>query len=146
MRAWRESNLARCSGASRRTGSDLASCDQETLKVADLQSGQYTLTIDKMKVGTFSADRLANGVNFALLKTPMWNQAREYHGNLERRSRLEDADLILSADTEVKDKATAASILRQGEAEFEQKVKAGLRVAKHHYTLTPLNQTSPPKP
>ena len=126
--------------------SDLASCDQETLKVADLQSGQYTLTIDKMNVGTFSASQLADGINLALLKTPMWNQAREYDGELEQRSHLEDADLIISAGTEVKDKATATSILRQAEAEFEQKAQAGLRVAKYHYTLTPLNQTSRPKP
>ena len=33
--------------------SDLASCNQEILKVADLQSGQYTLTVDKMNVGRF---------------------------------------------------------------------------------------------
>jgi hypothetical protein len=99
-----------------------------------------------MNVGTFSAGQLANGVNLALLKTPMWKQAREYDGYLEQRSRLEDADLTLSADTQVKDKAAATSILRQGEAEFEQKAKAGLRLAKHHYTLTSLNQTSPPKP
>jgi lysophospholipase L1-like esterase len=126
--------------------SDVASCDQEILKVSDLQSGQYTLTIDKMNVGTFSAGQLADGINLALLKTPMWHQAREYDGYLEQRSHLEDADLILSADTEVKDKATATSILRRGEAEFEQKAKAGLRVTKHHYTLAPLNQASSPKP
>jgi lysophospholipase L1-like esterase len=126
--------------------SDIASCDQEMLKVADLQPGQYTLTIDKMNVGTFSAGQLADGINLALLKTPMWHQAREYDGYLEQRSHLEDADLILSADTEVKDKATATSILRRGEAEFEQKAKAGLRVTKHHYTLAPLNQASSPKP
>jgi lysophospholipase L1-like esterase len=126
--------------------SDIASSDQEVLKVADLQSGQYTLTIDKMNVGTFSADQLADGVNLALLKTPMWNQAREYNGYLEQRSHLEEADLILSADTEVKNKATAASILRQGEAEFEQKAKTSLRLAKHHYTLRSLNQAGPPKP
>ena len=125
--------------------SDLASCDQETLKVSDLQPGQYNLTIDKTDVGTFSAEQLANGINLALLKTPMWDQAREYDGNLEQRSRLEDADLILSAGTDVKDKATASSILRQGEAEFEQKAQEKLQIAKHHYTLAPLGQTTAPK-
>ncbi len=126
--------------------SDVASYDQETLKVADLQSGQYVLTIDKVNVGTFPADQLAGGINLALLKTPMWNQARELDGDLEQRSRLEDADLILSAGTEVKDKATATSILRQGEAEFEQKANAAVSLTKHHYALTPLNQTMPSKP
>ena len=122
--------------------SDLASVDQEMLKVDELQPGQYTLTIDKTNVGTFSSGQLAMGVNLALLKTPMWNQAREYDSDLEQRSHLEDADLIISAGTDVKDKATASGILRQGEAEFEQKAQAELRIAKHHYTLTPINQTS----
>lgn len=126
--------------------SDLASCDQETLTVDDLRPGRYVLTIDKTNVGTFSAEQLTKGINLALLKTPMWNQAREYDDDLGQRSRLEDADLILSAGTEVKDSATAAGILRQGEAEFEQKAQAGLRAAKHHYTLAPLDQATLPKP
>lgn len=122
--------------------SDLASCDQELLSVSDLRAGRYTLTIDKMNVGTFSADQLAEGINLALLKTPMWNQARDYDGDLEQRSHLEDADLILSAGTEVKDKASAAGIMRQGEAEFEQKAQVGLRITTHHYTLTPVNEAA----
>lgn len=126
--------------------SDLASCDQEMLQVDDLKPGQYTLTIDKRNVGAFSADELGKGVNLALLKTPMWNQAREYDSDLEQRSHLEDADLILSAGTEVKDKAAASEILRLGEAEFERKAQAELQITKHHYMLTPLDQTSAPKP
>jgi hypothetical protein len=76
----------------------------------------------------------------------MWNQAREYDSDLEQRSHLEDADLILSASTEVKDTAAAGNILRQGEAEFERKAQAELQIAKHHYTLTPLDQNSNAKP
>lgn len=125
--------------------SDLASEDQETLKVNDLQPGQYELTIDKTKVGTFSAEQLAAGINLALLKTPMWQQSREYDGDLDQRSRLEDADLILSFGTEVKDKATGSRILREGEAEFEQRAQTGLQLVKHHYTLTRLDQTGAPR-
>ncbi len=125
--------------------SDLASCDQETLKVNDLQPSQYKLTIDKTDVGTFSAEQLANGINLALLKTPMWDQAREFDGNLGQRSQLEDADLIVSAGTDVKDKAIASSILREGEAVFEQKAQEKLQIAKHHYTLTPLGQAGTSK-
>lgn len=125
--------------------SDLASYDQETLKVDDLQRGQYKLTIDKMNVGTFSAEQLAKGINLGLLKTPMWHQAREYDGALEQRSQLEDADFILFAGTDVEDKATASMILREGEAELEQKAQSKVRIAKHHYTLTALRQTSIPK-
>ncbi|MGC2163472.1 MAG: SGNH/GDSL hydrolase family protein [Silvibacterium sp.] len=120
--------------------SDLASYDQEMLKVDDLRSGQYRLMIDKTNVGTFSADELAKGINLALLKTPMWEQAREYDSDLDQRSQLEDADLILSAGTEVKDKATGSRILREGEAEFEQEAQEKLRIAKHHYRLTHIDQ------
>jgi lysophospholipase L1-like esterase len=126
--------------------SDLASCDQEMLKVEDLQPGAYQLTIDKTDVGTFSEAQLSRGINLALLKTPMWDQAREYDGALERRSELEQADFVIFAETNLKDKADASRILREGEAVFEQKVQEALRISKHHYTLAPLNQTIAPNP
>jgi lysophospholipase L1-like esterase len=125
--------------------SDLSSYDQETLKIDDLHPGQYKLTIDRTNVGTFSAEQLATGINLALLKTPMWDQAREYDSYLGRRSQLEDADFIFLAETKVKDIATASRILREGEAEFEQKAQAALTIAKHHYTLTLLEPTIVPR-
>jgi hypothetical protein len=75
----------------------------------------------------------------------MWNQSRDYDGYLWRRSQLEDADFIFLAETKVKDKATASRILREGEAEFEQKAQAALPIATHHYTLTPSEQTIVPR-
>jgi lysophospholipase L1-like esterase len=125
--------------------SDLSSYDKEILQVEDLQPGQYKLSIDKMFIGSFSSDQLAKGINLGTMKTPMWHQSREYDGELEQRSCLEDADLVLSAGTKVEDKAVASKILREGEAEFEQRAQANLRIAKHHYTLIPVGQTSAPK-
>jgi len=124
--------------------SDLASCDQEMLKVEDLHPGAYKLTIDKRDVGTFTEVQLSMGINLALLKTPMWEQAREYDGALERRSELEQADFVLFAETDLKDKAAASRILREGAAVFEQKAQEALRISKHHYTLAPLNHTIAP--
>jgi lysophospholipase L1-like esterase len=124
--------------------SDLDSFDQETIKITDLQPGQYRLTIDKTNVGVFSAGQIAKGINLALLKTPMWEQARAYDGYLARRSQLEDADFILLAETKVKDEATARRILREGEIGFEQKAQAALTIAKHHYTLSSVNQAIAP--
>jgi lysophospholipase L1-like esterase len=125
--------------------SNLASCDQEILTVNDLKPGYYKLTIDKMNVGTFSAEQLAKGINLALLKTPMWQQSREYDDALDQRSRLEDAGLILSAGTDVMDKATGSRILQEGEAEFEQRAKTKLQITKHHYTLSAIDKTSSPQ-
>lgn len=118
--------------------SDLASLDQETLRVTDLKPGRYSLKIDKMKIGVFTSEELARGVNLALFKTPMWQQAREYDGAIEQRSTLENADFHLLADTTVRDKATASRILREGEAEFEKKADAALRIEPHHCTLKAL--------
>jgi lysophospholipase L1-like esterase len=117
--------------------SDLSAWDQEILKVDDLQAGNYRLTIDDKTVGTYSTAQLAAGVNLALLKTPMWDQARDYDNALRRRSQLEDADFILLVETTVKDQPTASRILREGEEEFEQKAHAALRVPTHHYRLAP---------
>jgi lysophospholipase L1-like esterase len=125
--------------------SDLSSYDREILQIDDLQPGQYKLRIDMMDIGAFSSDQLAKGVNLGAMKTPMWQQARDYDGDLEQRSSLEGADLTLSAGTKVGDRATGSRILREGEAEFEQRAQADLRIEKHHYTLTKV-QTSAAKP
>lgn len=119
--------------------SDLASYDRETLTVTDLRPGDYKLTIDKSDVGTFSAQQLSAGINLALLKTPMWQQARDYDSALERRSTLEDADFYLFAETKVPDQAAASKILQQGETAFEQKADSALSLPMHHYTLKPLD-------
>ncbi|HEV2575594.1 MAG TPA: SGNH/GDSL hydrolase family protein [Acidobacteriaceae bacterium] len=116
--------------------SDLFSSDQEMLRVTGLRGGEYMLRIDSMQIGSFSADELANGVNLATMKTPMWQQAREYDGELGQRSELESADLILTSGTSVPDRAEGSKVLREAEAEFEQKAKGDLRPATHHYVLT----------
>lgn len=122
--------------------SDLASQDQETFRVTDLKPGRYRLTIDKTNVGAFTGEELAKGVNLALLKTPMWRQAREYDGAIEQRSTLEAADFHLFADTDVRDKATASRVLREGEAAFEKQAEAALRLTPHHYTLSEIEPGS----
>jgi hypothetical protein len=53
--------------------------NQEPLRVTGLKSGSYTLLIDGTNVGNFSSADLANGVNLALLNTPMSQQANEVY-------------------------------------------------------------------
>lgn len=116
--------------------SDLYSCDKEMLSVRGLRPGNYLLKIDAMQIGSFSAEQLGKGLNLATLKTPMWQQARDYDGELEQRSILESADLVLTAGTKVPDRLNGSKVLREGEAEFEQKAKGNLRLVSHHYVLT----------
>jgi len=51
------------------------SLNQQPLKVSGLPAGKYTLKIDGAEVGDFSAAQLAQGLNLAMLPTPMMQQA-----------------------------------------------------------------------
>ena len=53
--------------------------DQERLKITSLPAGAYTLTIDGVAAGDFSADALAQGINLVEYPTPMMQQAAEVH-------------------------------------------------------------------
>ncbi|CAN5491280.1 SGNH/GDSL hydrolase family protein [soil metagenome] len=53
----------------------LQALDQEML-TANVPAGQYDLTIDGKKVGMFSSDELAKGINLATMDTPMRAQAQ----------------------------------------------------------------------
>jgi hypothetical protein len=56
-----------------------AALNEEPLKVTGLTADSYTLQIDGTNIGTFSKAELADGVNLALLDTPMARQAEEVH-------------------------------------------------------------------
>ena len=51
--------------------------NQQPLAITGLPAGRYKLTIDGETIGTWSADDFANGVNLAVLDTPMARQAME---------------------------------------------------------------------
>ncbi len=122
--------------------SDLDSYDKEMLQVSELPEGFYQLIIDSTLVGTFSSTLLAMGVNLGTMKTPMWQQARDYDEEIEQRSELERASLILSAGTKVEDRAAGENILHEGEAEFDQRAEADLKIPVHHYLLKRVNDPS----
>lgn len=117
--------------------SDLADWDREMLEVTDLRAGNYVLAIDGKSVGTFAAAELAQGVNLALRKTPMWDEAREYDSDLEKRSHLEDAAFILTAETRAPANPATIDGLRAGEDEAERDAQKELHIGVHHYRLSP---------
>jgi len=51
--------------------------NQEVLVIAGLKTGRYDLAFDGTRVGTFTADEFAAGVNVALLDTPNQKRAQE---------------------------------------------------------------------
>lgn len=78
--------------------SDLAQLDQEILRINSLAPGQYDLILDGKTVAAFSRDQLRQGINLALFKTPMLEQARDIASREDQRSALDHARFILSAD------------------------------------------------
>ena len=59
--------------------------NEEPLKVTGLAVGRYKLTIDSDEVGTFSEAELAQGVNLAILDTPMSKQAMNVRDLTQKR-------------------------------------------------------------
>lgn len=53
--------------------------NQQTLKASGLSAAKYALVIDDQKVGVFTKEELAAGVNLAAMTTPMSQQAAAVH-------------------------------------------------------------------
>lgn len=115
---------------------DLASLDQETLSVADLPAGKYTIKIDHEKaLGPFTTEELAHGINLATMNTPMLHEARELSGDLESRSKLEQVEFSLRIETSASGKQAVSDALTEGEQEFTTKARDNLKIPAHHYSL-----------
>jgi lysophospholipase L1-like esterase len=53
--------------------------NQQTLKVTGLSAATYTLKIDDDEIGSFTSEQLGQGINLAVLSTPMAKQAAQVH-------------------------------------------------------------------
>jgi hypothetical protein len=65
--------------------------NQQPLRVVGLPEASYTLKIDGEGVGSFTREELNDGLNLAVLPTPMSRQARRVHDLTTRRSRVQFA-------------------------------------------------------
>ena len=116
--------------------SDIASVDEEMLLVDSLEPGQYQLLIDGKAIAVFSNQELERGVNLALLKTPMLEQARGIDSTEEQRAALDRASFILLAD--VKENAASAAAearLRQAADELSARARADGVPKAHDFEL-----------
>jgi lysophospholipase L1-like esterase len=121
---------------------DLASLDQQTLRITGLKPGKYNLLIDQRKIsGPFSSEQLSAGINLALMPTPMVGQAREVRGALDNRSKLEQAEFFLRVETSAPGKDCASQALSAGEQDYNRKIRENLIVKPHQFEIAPL-QTS----
>lgn len=92
--------------------SDIASLDQQMLRVTGLSAASYSLEIDDRKIATFSRQELAGGVNLALFETPMEQQSKSIDWTADDRSKLSGTrfDLIFEGNT-IPNEASAVQVL-----------------------------------
>jgi lysophospholipase L1-like esterase len=116
--------------------SEIASFDQLILQVDSLDPGNYQLSIDGKMIAGLSSKEMEHGVNLALYKTPMLDQARNIDWSEQRLSALNQAAFILSA--EVKPAATTAiaeARLRDAQDEMAAELRNALPPAPHQFEL-----------
>jgi lysophospholipase L1-like esterase len=126
-----------------RAGADLESLDTEPLVVRGLSPGRYELEIDSKKVGTFSAEALAAGINLARLDTPQrwqgfaarWSIEDSHHLQLLRRR------LLAGAGEDPKVQAAISVLDAQDEAARAARREA-VRPRPRRYELRPVRSVA----
>ncbi|MGA3008622.1 MAG: SGNH/GDSL hydrolase family protein [Terracidiphilus sp.] len=116
--------------------SDIAQSDQMILRIESLKAGQYELSIDAKPVASFSSEELQQGINLALYKTPMLDQARGIDWTEDRRATLDKARFILSAETKASStSAIAEATLQQAQDEMATAARKDIAPKPHHFEL-----------
>jgi lysophospholipase L1-like esterase len=118
--------------------SDLATMDQEMLRVDHLSAPRYTLKIDGHVIATFKREDLAAGINLALYSTPMLSQAREVDGDELKRTQLDQAHFILAIeDPKASDAAAATKAIEEKYAVIEDEQRKIAQPLPHSFELDP---------
>jgi lysophospholipase L1-like esterase len=124
----------------------IAALDQQTLKVSGLSGTKYKLVIDDTTVGEFSADEFAQGLNLALLPTPMVKQAMDVHKLTLQHNEIHFKrwrQIQVPMASSKSDRVQAAvkeliAALDEEEASVVQQQRAAAKPVEHRYSLSPL--------
>jgi len=119
--------------------------NQQTLKVTGLGAANYTLKIDDDEIGSFSSEQLGQGINLAILPTPMAKQAAQVHKltlqhNNMHFQRWRQVQVPLEKNESprvqkaVKDLMMA---LDDEEAEIVKQQRAAAQPSRHQFSLIP---------
>jgi lysophospholipase L1-like esterase len=119
------------------------SLNQQTLKVRGLNAGNYGLKIDDSEIGSFTSEQLSQGINLAILPTPMAKQAAQVHNltlqhNNMHFQRWRQVQVPLEKNDSprvqkaVKDLMTA---LDDEEAEIVKQQRAAAQPKRHEFLL-----------
>jgi lysophospholipase L1-like esterase len=118
--------------------------NQQPLKVTGLSAARYALKIDQTEVGTFTKEQLAEGVNLALLPTPMAKQAADVHKltlqhNNTHFARWRQVQVPLASYKSDKVQNAVAGLLHaldDEEAEAVKQQRAAAQPVSHKYELS----------
>lgn len=115
--------------------------DQEPLKVTGLTAARYTLKIDGEKVGDFTKEQLAEGINLALEPTPMLKQASSVYDltvkhNDVHFARWREIQVPLQEFNFSREQA-ALDALDKLEDQIVQQQRATAQPKPRHYELAP---------
>jgi lysophospholipase L1-like esterase len=116
--------------------------DEQPLKVTGLDQAQYELKIDGKEVGKFTKQDLAQGINLALLPTPMLDQANAVydltvlHNNIHY-SRWRNIQVPLH-NKQLEEVRDAEQSLDKLERKVVQLQRDAALPKPHHYELAPL--------
>jgi lysophospholipase L1-like esterase len=115
--------------------------NRQVVKVTGLAAGKYTLRIDGSEVVTKTAAEWAQGVNIALLQTPMWEQAARVHALTLKRTSIHQArwrtvQVPLESD-ELTEAGGAMAALDKLTAELTAKQRAMAQPKPHVFELVP---------
>ncbi|MFN0101497.1 MAG: family 16 glycoside hydrolase [Bryobacteraceae bacterium] len=115
--------------------------NRQMVSVAGLGAGMYTLRIDGSEVVTKSAAEWAAGVNLAMLKTPMWEQATRVHSLTVKHVGIHQArwrTLQVPLARDVKETmAEGMAALNKVEAELIAKQRETALPKPHRFELVP---------
>lgn len=116
--------------------SELKAIDRQMLRVDGLDPGTYTLTIDGKSVGSYAAAQLAEGVDLALVRTPMLEQARGVEWWAQRWSALDLASFVMMAEVKQDDGLPALrKELARGQEELHAAARGKLAPVEHAFAL-----------
>lgn len=113
--------------------------DWQPLKVTGLKDGLYLLKIDGQKLGTFTREQLAEGLNLAGLPTPMVKQSQAVHNftvkhNNVHAARWRELQVALGQQS-LPHKAGAMEALDKVEADLVALQRQAAQPRAYHYEL-----------
>jgi len=115
--------------------------DQEPLKITGLTAERYKLKIDGEDAGAFSKGQLEEGINLAVLPTPMAKQAAALHDLTLKRNNVHFARWrqvqVPLQDERLPDLDAALAALDKLEAEVIERQHVAAQPKPHHYELMP---------